>query len=200
MKTIEFKASQAKEAKDNANYLINLLNKTLPDGTLQDLKDILGLNEQNLCVAGKNHNMTEVLYNRYINNILNKLGLDKGDITDELLAIYRNKAIKHFSELLSVIKRPNNYRDAYLIIGKDADNKYCIKDNADNMLKDMFTIKATTKQELEVLNTLKEIAPLYNKLMKLGFTTNDIQGCMYMVNGQYQIDDLNSDVIKSILR
>ncbi len=45
IETIEFKASQAKEAKDNANYLINLLNKTLPDGTLQDLKNILGLNE-----------------------------------------------------------------------------------------------------------------------------------------------------------
>ena len=70
MKTIEFKAEQAKETKELATNLVTVLNKVLPNGTLQDLKNILGLNEQNQCVAGSNNNVLKELYNRYINNIL----------------------------------------------------------------------------------------------------------------------------------
>ncbi len=142
--------------------------------------------------------MIEVLYNRYIDNILDKLGMDQQDITKELLAIYRNKAIKHFNDLLTIIRHPYNYSDAYLIIDKDQDNIFCLKADSDQILEKIFTIKATNKKEQELINTLREIAPLINKMLSLNIKPYNITQCLYMVNGQYQIQDLNSDVIKSL--
>ena len=201
---IEINKDEIEQAKQAALMLCDRLNKCTYTFTKEQIKDLLGLIESNDIHTGYNYKLgigweyykqlhLEILNER----TLEKLDIDFYDCSLELQKTFNNKVTSLLEPIQHIANSPHTYYQGYKYIIYDV-NKWRLIDNVDDVLKADMSYYTLNDNQVKVIEVLKDIAKLYNKLNDLNIIPRTVQSYLKMVDNVYLENELKAEGIYKI--